>query len=1350
MHKKLLLYFLFFYLPLAVQGQSIEVPDLSGLPQPTQAKALRYWFDDDTEVKVVNQLSGQQTLDVSELLDGLHTLNYQIVDDKDIAAYISTSIFIKMSNSSDASTPQSVSYWFDDNSTDRKYISSSGIQMLDASNLTEGLHTLNYQVICSDGTPAYIYTSIFMKTKGSLEEGNVKASRLLYWFDDNTEIKHADMAQSIQLLDASELHDGLHTLHYQVQCENGDVTPVMSAIFMRLSIDVTATSAKSLRYWFDDDASTVNVISVTNGTQTLNVADLPIGMHTLNYQLIDSNGNVTPTVTRMFLKQFDKVLANSQNGIVKYEYWLNEHSTAMQSITLADAPNPYTLIALLPMQKEPLNTLNFHYEANNGNPMIYAKNEFHIRFHDAAGYWVDESKPFIDYSIYKEVNPVGEISATQTFPKVAQNDIRWYTMQSAPGDTAAFKLSQPATIQVFAPSGEEVFKTSAAESVKWDGIHTWEDGTYYIAVHDVTGTQSTMKLEYMHMDKYDVVNWNVRKVGNGGCSTITFKGNGFRDLYAVDLHGPGGEIISSVNVGYISDAETAVSFDFTGAKIGKYNAVFHFTEEDKRFAGILTVEEAVDIKLSTNVTFSSSFISGSSTTYTIDITNMGNMTAYDVPLEIRLSSENFSNIKSVNFRNINGENIDKHYFNFSDNDSISEEICLEFTKNVNRLSGLSTFLILKDTIQNIEVGFSDRLITIPPNSKITIKAEILSTSSFYLYATTPSKWYSLCNVADLPAKHPRRVSSNRDLCCEKEKWECIVGSTSDVLGLFPAPLLSCIPSLIDLGTFTTFEIMCGNGNSTKDNIKNYFANFVDNRNGNQISAIQKITNTVLGCFGLGILKKIDKYREKFKDLEKSRKLALTQMHNYNSLYAKYLNEYEKTMKKADNLYNQGKIAEAEKLKEQAKGLKWEADNYKKLADEKYEFAEECTQEMNKVESDIDEENLKINEGIDYFKKGIDICNMIKNDFLCTNERLDAKKRCYPNSSGGGGNSRPAVSYDPNDIHGYLSESGSKFITDTVAKVNYTIEFENDPKIATAAAHTIVINDTLDSRYFDYSLFNPTGIRIGEHRVFLDETDVRTKNNVTSFVKTIDMRPEINAIAQVDGTFSSQTGIAQWKFTSLDPITMEPTNELIQGILPVNSDGISGTGEVVFEVGMMQGKSDGATINNLASIIFDFNVPILTPTWTNIVDAVAPTSTISDLSILNDTTIHITADAYDARSGVWKYEWYVQCGEDAPWWKEGETDTLCFDYRIYEDIDYGFCVLATDSAGNVEQKVLLRESRFKIDEYGNVETYIETPKDSGGNTPPVIYDLSGRRLTKPQENRINIIGRKKVLYRKYKQ
>lgn len=1242
MHKKLLLYFLFFCLPLAVQGQSIEVPDLSGLPQPTQAKALRYWFDDDTEVKVVNQLSGQQTLDVSELLDGLHTLNYQIVDDKDIAAYISTSIFIKMSNSSDASTPQSVSYWFDDNSTDRKFISSSGIQMLDASNLTEGLHTLNYQVICSDGTPACIYTSIFMKTKGSLEEGNVKASRLLYWFDDNTEIKHADMAQSIQLLDASELHDGLHTLHYQVQCENGDVTPVMSAIFMRLSIDVTATSAKSLRYWFDDDASTVNVISVANGTQTLNVADLPIGMHTLNYQLIDSNGNVTPTVTRMFLKQFDKVLSNSHNGITKYEYWLNEHSNAMQSITLADAPNPYTLIALLPMQKEPLNTLNFHYEVNNGNPMIYAKNEFHIRFHDAAGYWVDESKPFIDYSIYKEVNPVGEISATQTFPKVAQNDIRWYTMQSLPGDTAAFKLSQPATIQVFAPSGEEVFKTSAAESVKWDGIHTWEEGTYYIAVHDVTGTQSTMKLEYMHMDKYDVVDWNVRKVGNGGCSTITFKGNGFRDLYAVDLHGPGGEIISSINVGYISDAETAVSFDFTGARIGEYSAVFHFAEEDKRFAGIVTVEEAKDLTLDIDVQYPRTFLSGTYANYTISVTNQGNMTAYRVPLYIYISSRTEEGIGKID---IDGLNLPK-LLDGLDRDSIPGE-WLEYEKRI----GDGHYFIttegydddLKDSVTIRSAYF---FVDIAPQSTKSISLKLHANEYVNVWFTLPKDVPAINALNVIPQNAPNRASRasmKEHYCCIRERVECIGGLIGDVVG-FANTIggLTGIPQAKALaiadcavGTLNTVisaagEIACGENNveeSFYDKLK-------------RLKDGISISGTIVGCF------------EKF--LSGSKLL---------------------------------KIGDLSALV----GISTHATTW-------------------------------VDCGIAFSEK---------------------KPNCPPNPGGGGGGSQPVNSCEPNDIYGYLSPSGSKFIArDSVETVNYRIEFENDPIFATSAAHVVDVRDTLDARYFDLSTFVPTYFTIAGKREQLEGT--------VNFVRTVDMRPKINTIVQVKCMYEEHTGAIRWLFTSLDPITIEPAKDVMQGFLPVNTDGISGIGDVGYRIGLKKGLADGTEIPNRASNIFDYNDPVPTPTWINIVDTVAPTSTISDLSMLNDTTIHITADAYDARSGVWKYEWYVQCGEDAPWWKEGETDTLCFDYRIYEDIDYGFCVLATDSAGNVEQKVLLRESRFKIDEYGNVETYIETPKDSGGNTPPVIYDLSGRRLTKPQENRINIIGRKKVLYRKYKQ
>ena len=383
---------------------------------------------------------------------------------------------------------------------------------------------------------------------------------------------------------------------------------------------------------------------------------------------------------------------------------------------------------------------------------------------------------------------------------------------------------------------------------------------------------------------------------------------------------------------------------------------------------------------------------------------------------------------------------------------------------------------------------------------------------------------------------------------------------------------------------------------------------------------------------------------------------------------------------------------------------------------------------------------KYTKGIDAFSIGADVGNCIK----AFTEKIP---NCPPNPDGGGGTSSPQPPSDPNDIIGYLSESGSKFIADSVARVNYTIEFENDTTFATAAAHTIVIKDTLDNKVFDLTKFMPTGIRIGSREAFLDAADVVTKNNVTSFVKTIDMRPEINAIAQVDGTFNQKNGIAQWTLQSLDPMTMEPTDDLMQGILPVNYNGTSGIGEVMFEVGVKQGKADGTQIKNRAGIVFDYEEAILTPTWTNIVDAVPPTSRIDNSWMVNDSTLRVTVDAFDARSGVWKYTWYVQANENAPWWKEGETESPQFDYHIFEGIDYGFCVLATDSAGNVEQKVIQRERGFKTygEEFDEAVGLSPLPASPDGEEK-AIYDLSGRRQAVPKENQVNIIDKKKVLIR----
>ena len=106
---------------------------------------------------------------------------------------------------------------------------------------------------------------------------------------------------------------------------------------------------------------------------------------------------------------------------------------------------------------------------------------------------------------------------------------------------------------------------------------------------------------------------------------------------------------------------------------------------------------------------------------------------------------------------------------------------------------------------------------------------------------------------------------------------------------------------------------------------------------------------------------------------------------------------------------------------------------------------------------------------------------------------------------------------------------------------------------------VEVKDTLDSKYFDLTTFAPTSVKIGNKVEYLD--------GAPNFVKTVDMRPAINAIAQVEGRYDVQKGIATWTFTSLDPMTMEPTDDVMQGFLPVNYDGESGIGEVTFDVSL---------------------------------------------------------------------------------------------------------------------------------------------------------------------------------------
>ena len=1190
-------------------------------------------------------------------------------------------MFLKLDAGSSTSA-SGLRYWFDDDASSLTEVERlSGQHVFDVSALSDGMHTVHCQIMNADGTSGAPVSSMFLK----LDAGSsTSASGLRYWFDDDAStLTEAESLTGQQVLDVSALSDGMHTVHYQIMNVDGTSGAPVSSMFLKLGAG-SSTSASGLRYWFDDDASSLKETDKLSGLYTFDVSDLQAGLHTLNCQVIDSQGKLSAPVARFFVKNFGDI-AEGTNRIIKYQYWLNQNSQAMKTVITENISDPYTLIDLLPLQRENIQSSLFHFEITDNEATIYAKNVFHIRFYDARGYFSDAHHAFVDYSVGEKVEDTADIKKTQTFARPEENGIKWFTLQACEGDTIAFCSSQALSLQVFSPSGEEIYSTSEAESVKWGGCHTWENGTYYVAVHDVTGSRPDVTLEYMHMDKYDVVDWNVRKVGNGGCSTITFQGNGFKDLYAVDLFTANGDTIDAKAIHHESDATVNVTFDFTDKTISKYDAVFHFTTEDRKFTDMLTVEEAKDITLDLNVQYPSTFLRGTSVTYTIAVTNNGNATAYDVPLELRLrSGRAFSEIESVRFTDDEGKEFNNFTLEGLDRDSIDEETLAFLEEELKTLGSINTFIVVNDSVENEELGFTDLYLTIAPKETSVFNVTLKSNSALTLEATIPSEWITINTRMNSVQKSNgmMRSASSNAFCCVKEKVECTVSILANLAGF--APVVGCIPGavagVIDLGVYTMSEIACADGHSLGGKAQDFF-NSVANDSKKQEDLIGKCVSVILGCvagaFGkilkklqdelAAVVKRIKKLNDEIQEAKKNEKTARS-LHEY----------YLSVIEEEKILGNQTKVDEYTKMANSA----WEeVGKYAREGADKTNELSELNAKKLGLEKQIGVEKLNYKERVEK------ICNGIQTimGLDCLKEWKKKKPNCPPKPKGGGGLSTPVNSYDPNEIYGYLSPSGSKFFAkDSVEAVDYRIEFENDTAFATSAAHVVEIIDTLNADFFELSTFEPTYFNIGDKRELLDGNP--------NFVRTVDMRPKTNVIVQVEGQYDEKKGIARWLFTSLDPMTMEPTDDVMQGFLPVNHDGTSGIGDVGYRIGVKKGLEDGLEITNRASIVFDANEPILTPTWTNIVDGVCPESTITEITYKNDSIVTLNIEGNDERSGVWKYDLYVQYGVGSPWMKEGElnADSTQVDYKVHDGLYYGFCVLATDSAGNMEQKELRPE------------------------------------------------------------
>jgi hypothetical protein len=174
-------------------------------------------------------VNGNYTIETASLVDGIHIVHYQVVDNNGLAGIPFSKMFIKISG---ALTAKSLRYWFDNDPNTVKTTTSipSGATTIDASGLVEGIHTLHYQIVDNNGTVGIPVSKMFMK----LGAKTITAIAIQYWFDENDAIikeSAIDLDNLTTTVDASHLTLGQHVLNYQLKLSDGTLSPAATATF---------------------------------------------------------------------------------------------------------------------------------------------------------------------------------------------------------------------------------------------------------------------------------------------------------------------------------------------------------------------------------------------------------------------------------------------------------------------------------------------------------------------------------------------------------------------------------------------------------------------------------------------------------------------------------------------------------------------------------------------------------------------------------------------------------------------------------------------------------------------------------------------------------------------------------------------------------------------------------------------------------------------------------------------------------------------------------------------------------------------------------------------------------------
>jgi hypothetical protein len=297
------------------------------------------------------------------------------------------------------------------------------------------------------------------------------------------------------------------------------------------------------------------------------------------------------------------------------------------------------------------------------------------------------------------------------------------------------------------------------------------------------------------------------------------------------------------------------------------------------------------------------------------------------------------------------------------------------------------------------------------------------------------------------------------------------------------------------------------------------------------------------------------------------------------------------------------------------------------------------------------------------------CSSVANSFMQTYQDLSLS---------------PVNSLDPNEKVGPQGVGQNEYISGQ-QRIPYAIYFDNQPT-ATAPAQAVTVSDTLDPNV------NPSTLTLGA--ITFPNQVVSPPSiplSVSPFTTTVDLRPATNLLVKINASLNTSTGVLTWALQSLDPATGQPPTDPLAGFLPPGAEG-----SVFFTVMPKSTATTATVIQNTATIVFDLNPPINTPTWSNTIDATPPTSKVALMpSAETSYRFLVQWSGSDIGSGIQDYTIYVSDnGGPFTAWLTNATTTQG-NYSGVGGHSYGFYSIARDLVGNIEGGKNIAEATTRV-------------------------------------------------------